>query len=81
VINQFQIGTALLAGAGTEVRRTSSRRTGDSGLAADSNTAIPLFGAHSSNRQECRFSSMPQMVQGVHLGEEFRKTDQEDARQ
>jgi len=24
---------------------------------------------------------MPQMVQGVHLGEEFRKTDQEDAKQ
>jgi hypothetical protein len=40
-----------------------------------------VFGEQSSNRQEGRFSSMPQMVQGVHLGEEFRKTDQEDAKQ
>ena len=80
MLNQFQIGIALLAGATEGVRKTPGRRTGGSGLAADSNTAIPLFGAHSSNRQECRFSSMPQMVQGVHLGEEFRDTDQEDAR-
>ena len=70
MLNQFQIGIALLAGATEGVRKTPGRRTGGSGLAADSNTAIPLFGAHSS----------AQMVQGVHLGEEFRDTDQEDAR-
>ena len=79
MLNQFQIGIALLAGATKGVRKIPARRTGGSGLAADSNTAIPFFGAHSSNRQECRFSSMTQMVQGVHLGEEFRDTDQEDA--
>ena len=77
MLNQSQIGTALLAGAIRGVDRTPGQRSGDSGFAADSKTATPLFGAYSSNRQQCRFSSMPQMVQGVHLGEEFSDTDQE----
>jgi hypothetical protein len=81
VLNQFQIGIALLAGATTGAQKAPARQIGVSGLATDSNSENPGFGAHSSNRQECRFSSMPQMVQGVHLGEEFRNTDQEDARQ
>jgi hypothetical protein len=80
VLNQFQIGIALLAGATTGDRKMLPRRTASPAFAVDSNAAIPLFGAHSSNRQECRFSSMPQMVQGVHSREEFRNTDQEDAR-
>jgi hypothetical protein len=34
----------------------------------------PLLGAHSSHRQERHFSSMPQLVPGVHLEEAFTDT-------
>ena len=51
-VNQFQNGTALLAGR--QGRESFRAATGNTGVTADSKLQTPLFGAYSSNRQECR---------------------------
>jgi hypothetical protein len=79
VLNQFQIGTALLAGAITEARKTSLRRAGYTGIAADSKLPRPVRGAFIESAGRPVFFNAADGPERA-LREAFTDTDQEDCK-